>query len=68
MVRMIEDALVKEGYRVIGISDPARIEQTIDAERPSLILLDVVMPERNGFQVCRALKNSPSYKEFRSSW
>jgi twitching motility two-component system response regulator PilH len=62
MVRMIQSVLEKEGYRAIGISDPSQIEQTIDSEGPSLILLDVVMPERNGFQVCRALKNSPAYK------
>lgn len=62
MVRMIQSVLEKEGYRAIGISDPTQIEQTIDAEGPSLILLDVVMPERNGFQVCRALKNSQAYK------
>ena len=62
MVRMIQSVLEKEGYSVVGINDPSRIEQTIDAEGPSLILLDVVMPERNGFQVCRALKNSQAYK------
>jgi twitching motility two-component system response regulator PilH len=62
MVRMIQSVLEKEGYRAIGISDPSQVEQTIDAENPSLILLDVVMPERNGFQVCRTLKNSQAYK------
>jgi twitching motility two-component system response regulator PilH len=62
MVRMIQSVLEKEGYSVIGISDPSRIEQTIDSEGPGLILLDVVMPERNGFQVCRTLKNSQEYK------
>ena len=62
MVRMIQSVLEKEGYSAIGISDPSQIEQTIDSEAPSLILLDVVMPERNGFQVCRALKNSQAYK------
>jgi DNA-binding response OmpR family regulator len=62
MVRMIQSVLEKEGYTVIGISDPSRIEQTIDSEGPGLILLDVVMPERNGFQVCRTLKNSQEYK------
>ena len=61
-VRMIQSVLEKEGYRAVGISDPARIELTIDSESPSLILLDVVMPERNGFQVCRALKNSRVYQ------
>ena len=62
MVRMIQSVLEKGGYCAIGISDPSRIEETIDSERPNLILLDVVMPERNGFQVCRALKNSQAYK------
>jgi twitching motility two-component system response regulator PilH len=62
MVRMIQSVLEKEGYKAIGISDPSQVEQTIDSESPSLILLDVVMPERNGFQVCRALKNSQTYK------
>ena len=62
MVRMIQSVLEKEGYLAIGISDPSKIEQTIDSEGPSLILLDVVMPERNGFQVCRSLKNSQAYK------
>lgn len=62
MVRMIQSVLEKEGYKTIGVSDPSQIEQTIDSESPSLILLDVVMPERNGFQVCRSLKNSQAYK------
>ena len=62
MVRMIQSVLEKEGYRTVGISDPSQIEQTIDTEAPSLILLDVIMPERNGFQVCRTLKNSEAYQ------
>ena len=62
MVKMIQSVLEKEGYQAIGLSDPSQIEQTIDSEAPSLILLDVVMPERNGFQVCRSLKNSQAYK------
>jgi DNA-binding response OmpR family regulator len=41
--------------------DAMQIEQIIDAQRPSLILLDVVMPQRNGFQVCRDLKNNAEY-------
>jgi DNA-binding response OmpR family regulator len=38
-----------------------RIEQTIEVERPQLILLDVVMPQRNGFQACRELKGNSEY-------
>lgn len=61
MVRMIQSVLEQGGYCAIGISDPSRVEQTIDSERPNLILLDVVMPDRNGFQICRSLKNSEAY-------
>jgi DNA-binding response OmpR family regulator len=35
----------------------------IEEERPNLILLDVVMPKRNGFEVCRDLKNQKSYAQ-----
>jgi DNA-binding response OmpR family regulator len=60
-IRLMEAVLQQAGYWPIAISDPTRIEQTIEVERPSLILLDVVMPQRNGFQVCRELKNSPQF-------
>jgi DNA-binding response OmpR family regulator len=60
-IRLMQAYLQEAGYMPVAISDPTRIEQTIDVERPSLILLDVVMPERNGFQACRELKGNASY-------
>lgn len=55
-VRMMQGILEEAGYVSVGLSDPQRIEETITAERPGVILLDIVMPERNGFQICRDLK------------
>ncbi len=60
-VRLMQAVLEQAGYWSVAINDPTRIEQTIDIERPGLILLDVVMPQRNGFQACRELKNSAEY-------
>jgi DNA-binding response OmpR family regulator len=60
-VRLMQAVLEEAGYWSIAINDPTRIEQMIDSERPGLILLDVVMPERNGFQACRELKTNPQY-------
>ena len=61
-VKLMQSVLEKAGYWPVAIHDPRRIEQTIEAERPSLILMDVVMPDRNGFQACRELKNHAEYK------
>ncbi|MFB3813876.1 MAG: PleD family two-component system response regulator [Terriglobales bacterium] len=60
-VRLMQAVLEQAGYWSVAINDPTKIEQTIDVERPGLILLDVVMPERNGFQACRELKSSANY-------
>lgn len=60
-MRLMESFLEQAGYWAVSLNDPTRLEQTIDIERPSLILLDVVMPQRNGFQACRELKGSNTY-------
>jgi twitching motility two-component system response regulator PilH len=60
-VRLMQGLLETEGYEGVGLNDPKLIEETITAETPSVILLDVVMPERNGFQVCRELKNNTKF-------
>jgi len=60
-VKLIQGLLEPEGYWPVGLNDPRRVEEMITSERPSVILLDVVMPERNGFQVCRELKGSNDF-------
>ena len=60
-VKLIQGLLEPEGYWPVGLSDPRRVEEAIAMERPCLILLDVVMPDRNGFQVCRELKSNAEF-------
>jgi twitching motility two-component system response regulator PilH len=60
-VKLIQGYLEHEGYRLVGINDPERVEEAIAIERPCVILLDVVMPKKNGFQVCRELKNHAEF-------
>jgi twitching motility two-component system response regulator PilH len=60
-VKLIQGILEKAGYPSVGICDPTRIEEFIDVEHPGAILLDVVMPHRNGFQACRELKGQEAY-------
>jgi twitching motility two-component system response regulator PilH len=61
-VRLMHGLLEREGYLPVALHDSARVEETIQSERPAVILLDVVMPGRNGFQVCRELKGNDEFK------
>jgi DNA-binding response OmpR family regulator len=60
-VKLMQGLLEREGYWPVGLNDPKRVEEMITAERPNVILLDVVMPERNGFQICRDLKGNADF-------
>ena len=60
-IKLMQSLLEKEGYWPVGLNDPKRVEEAIAHERPSVILLDVVMPDRNGYQVCRDLKGNSEF-------
>ena len=59
---LMQAVLQQAGFSPVAISDPRQVEFTISHDRPQLILLDVIMPERNGFQVCRELKSRPEFQ------
>jgi putative two-component system response regulator len=60
MLALMEKALAAD-YAVITAADPgSAIEKAFGEPRPDLILLDVEMPDIDGFEVCRALKGEAS--------
>lgn len=59
----MQSVLNRAGFSSVAVHDPTRLEQVIDAEKPNLILMDVVMPQRNGFQACRELKGNSTYAQ-----
>ena len=54
----VRRALTLEGYRVTEAEDGAQALNVISSDRPDAIVLDVMMPELDGYQVCRALRDS----------
>jgi len=62
-ISLMQSFLQQGGFHSVGISYPTKIEETIEEERPNVILLDVVMPQRNGFQACRDLKSEGPYSQ-----
>jgi twitching motility two-component system response regulator PilH len=55
----LTDILVKNGFAVSTAVNGDEAIERIRAERPELILMDVVMPGSNGFQVTRAIARDP---------
>ncbi len=55
-LRLLADLLAKHGYRVRPASDGALALKSVVAKIPDLILLDVSMPDMDGYEVCRRLK------------
>ncbi|NCO40674.1 MAG: hypothetical protein COZ06_01320 [Armatimonadetes bacterium CG_4_10_14_3_um_filter_66_18] len=58
---LIKVILSTEGYEVVGVERGKQVVERATAERPDLILLDVMMPDLDGFQVFGALRaNEPT--------
>ncbi|CAB1075091.1 Formate hydrogenlyase transcriptional activator [Olavius algarvensis Delta 1 endosymbiont] len=55
-LRTLSDILTAEGYGVRGAPDGSTALMIVENEQPELILLDVRMPEMDGFEVCRQIK------------
>ncbi len=58
-VKLLADLLGAKGYAVVTARSGREALQQVEAERPDLVLLDVVMPEMSGYEVCRTLRASP---------
>ncbi len=51
--------LVEAGFEVLEAADAATTLQLVHAARPDLVLLDIGLPDMDGLEVCRRLKNDP---------
>lgn len=60
IVISLEFLLQREGYRVLVARDGVEALAAIRAERPDLVLLDVMMPRMDGFEVCQAVRAEPA--------
>jgi sigma-B regulation protein RsbU (phosphoserine phosphatase) len=59
-LKVLERTLKKEGYQIITASDGPTARDLASKNQPDLILLDIMMPGEDGFEVIRHLKNDPS--------
>jgi adenylate cyclase len=57
-VRLLEAVLAPEGYEIVTAGDGAAALAAVESEKPDLVLLDVFMPELDGYAVCTRLREN----------
>ncbi len=57
---LMRELLATRGYDVVAVPDAAQAEAEIRRELPDLILSDVIMPGKSGYELCRELKEDPA--------
>ncbi len=61
----LEFLLGKEGYAVTTAGDGAAALRALEAQPPDLVLLDVMLPGIDGFELCRLIRENPALRNTR---
>lgn len=63
IVRILRDTLTRRGYDVITASDGDEAVTLATSEHPSLIFMDVMMPNMSGFEACQVLRQDDALRD-----
>lgn len=62
ILELVKDVLIREGYHVDRAMNGHEAMQAIGEDPPDLVLLDIIMPEMSGYQVCRLIRSDERLK------
>jgi twitching motility two-component system response regulator PilH len=62
-LHVLSELLTKKGYKVRTAENGEEALKRLQEEKPDLILMDVVMPGQNGFQLTRAITRDPAFAD-----
>ncbi|MBL8099021.1 MAG: response regulator [Anaerolineales bacterium] len=60
---LLEKLLKADGYQTVTVNDSSQAIEVAKTENPDLVLLDLMMPQPDGFRVCRMLREVPQFKK-----
>ena len=63
ILKLVSYTLKQQGYQVVGFDDPLAFEASLDAKNAQLILLDIMLPKKDGLEVLKGLKQGVSTKK-----
>ncbi len=58
--KLLADLLNAKGYAVVTASSGREALTLVGAEQPDLVLLDIMMPDMSGYEVCRKIRENPA--------
>jgi twitching motility two-component system response regulator PilH len=64
-LKMMQQLMEGQGYSTLTAEDGESALEQAARHKPDVMLLDIVLPKRNGFQVCRQLKTAPETQAIR---
>lgn len=64
-LKLVTKALAQTGHQILTAGDGEEAIHKAATEHPDLMVLDVVMPHKNGYQVCRQLKTNAQTKDIK---
>jgi DNA-binding response OmpR family regulator len=59
---LFEEVLAMQGHKAIALNESSRAIELANLEEPDLIILDLMMPEPDGFKLCRMLRTEPKFR------
>jgi DNA-binding response OmpR family regulator len=59
----LEYLIGKQGFRLSRVADGAEALEAIAAQKPDLVVLDVMLPNRSGFDICQTIRNRDDLKD-----
>jgi signal transduction histidine kinase len=62
-IQLLGQVLKGNGYRILALTDSTKAVNAIEKNLPDLILLDIMMPEIDGFEICSIIKSRPETKD-----
>jgi CheY-like chemotaxis protein len=64
-LQMLSSLLKKQGYEVVTAVDGEEAIDKATSTRPPVVVLDIILPKKNGFQVCRQLKTTAETRDIK---
>lgn len=63
ILKLVSFTLSNHGHEVLTVTDGKAAVEAAEREKPDLVLLDVMMPEMNGYEAARLIKENPATKD-----